>query len=198
MKKFQSLLRKKLSLRVFQKTSSYDLAISNYLSNKINEVPDINLISDVPKVLKLDLNQVKELRYGENPHQKASLYGNFFDHYEKLHGKELSYNNYNDIFSALSIIKSIKKGSGTVIIKHANPCGVSVKKDSLNSFKNAYSCDPSSAFGGVIACNYKISKKIALEITKNFLEVILASGFDNDSLKILKKKALLLKSQRFV
>ena len=83
---------------------------------------------------------------------------------------------------------SIKRKAGTVIIKHANPCGVSENKRPLDSFKNAYACDPVSAFGGVIACNFKINKKIAIEIKKNFLEVILAKGFDGESLKILKKK----------
>ena len=101
---------------------------------------------------------------------------------------KLSYNNYNDMFSSLEILSSLKKNSGTVIIKHANPCGVSENKIPLISFKNAYACDPISAFGGVIACNYKINKKIAAEISKNFLEVILANGFDKESLEILKRK----------
>ena len=85
-----------------------------------------------------------------------------------MHGKELSYNNYNDIFASLEILNSLKKNSGTVIIKHANPCGVSENKVPLNSFKNAYASDPISAFGGVIACNYKINKKIAYKISENF------------------------------
>ncbi len=176
--------REKMSSKAFGLTAYYDAMISNWFNEKLKiNFPERKIIFG---------KKLKKLRYGENPHQKGSIYVSDYNDkelgFKQLHGKELSYNNYNDIFSALSIIKSIKKGSGTVIIKHANPCGVSVKRDSLNSFKNAYSCDPSSAFGGVIACNYKISKKIALEITKNFLEVILASGFDNDSLKILKKK----------
>ena len=108
--------------------------------------------------------------------------------FEQIHGKELSYNNYNDMFASLEILNSLKKSSGTVIIKHANPCGVSENKSSLVSFQNAYASDPISAFGGVVACNYKINKKIAAEISKNFLEVLLAKGFDKESLKILKKK----------
>tara|TARA_B100001057_G_scaffold364631_1_gene367534 strand:- start:261 stop:1049 length:789 start_codon:yes stop_codon:yes gene_type:complete len=92
------------------------------------------------------------------------------------------------MFASLEILNSLKKNSGTVIIKHANPCGVSENKKPLISFKNAYASDPVSAFGGVIACNYKINKKIASEINKNFLEVILAKGFDKESLKILKSK----------
>jgi len=92
------------------------------------------------------------------------------------------------MFAALEILSSIKKDPTTVIIKHANPCGVAKNKSSLISFKNAYACDPISAFGGVIACNFKINKKIAQEINKNFLEVILAKSFDNNALNILKKK----------
>ena len=92
------------------------------------------------------------------------------------------------MFASLEILNSLKKNSSTVIIKHANPCGVSENKEPLISFKNAYASDPISAFGGVIACNYKINKKIAYEINKNFLEVILAKGFDKESLKILKRK----------
>ena len=93
------------------------------------------------------------------------------------------------MFASLQILDSLKKNSGTVIIKHANPCGVS-EKVPLISFKNAYASDPISAFGSVIACNYKIDRKIASEINKNFLEVILAKGFDKYSLKILKEKNL--------
>ena len=92
------------------------------------------------------------------------------------------------MFAALDVLSSLKKKSGTVIIKHANPCGVSENKNQLDSFKNAYASDPLSAFGGVIACNYKVSRKIAVEIGKNFHEVILGKGFDKESLKILKMK----------
>ena len=111
----------------------------------------------------------KKLRYGENPHQKGRFIGDLKDQdlgFIQLGGKELSYNNYNDMFASLEILSDIKKKPTTVIIKHANPCGVSVNKSSLTSFKNAYACDPISAFGGVIACNFKIDKKIAEEITK--------------------------------
>ena len=92
------------------------------------------------------------------------------------------------MFAALEILESLKSKSATVIIKHANPCGVSENKLPIESFKNAYSCDPVSAFGGVVACNFKINVNIALEISKNFLEVIIAKGFDANSLKVLKKK----------
>ena len=106
----------------------------------------------------------------------------------QIHGKQLSYNNYNDIFSALTISKSLPKNIGTVIVKHANPCGVSINKDHLESYKSALACDPISAFGGIVSCNYKINKSLAVELNKLFLEVIISNGFDKDALKLLKKK----------
>jgi phosphoribosylaminoimidazolecarboxamide formyltransferase/IMP cyclohydrolase len=106
----------------------------------------------------------------------------------QIHGKQLSYNNYNDIFSALTISKSLPKNIGTVIIKHANPCGVSINKDHLKSYKSALACDPISAFGGIVSCNFKIDKNLALELNKLFLEVIVGNGFEKDALKLLKKK----------
>ena len=106
----------------------------------------------------------------------------------KIHGKDLSYNNYNDIFSALEILKTLKKNSGTVIIKHANPCGISEEKNNFISYKNALACDPISAFGGIVAINSIITKKVAIELNKNFFEVIVAKGFHKDALKILKRK----------
>ena len=138
--------------------------------------------------------KMQNLRYGENPHQQSSLYVSDYEDkrlgFTQIHGKELSYNNYNDMFASLQILDSLKKNYGTVIIKHANPCGVSENKVPLISFKNAFASDPISAFGGVIACNYKINVKIASEINKNFLEVILAKGFDKGSLEILTKKKI--------
>ena len=107
---------------------------------------------------------------------------------EKIYGKELSYNNYNDIYSALSILGTFKKNEGTVIIKHTNPCGVSAEKNQIKSFKNALACDPISSFGGVVAINSIITKKLALELNKIFFEVIISRGFKKDAFKILKKR----------
>ena len=176
--------RELMSSKAFGLTAYYDAMIANWFNTKLNiKFPERKTIFG---------RRLKKLRYGENPHQEGSIYINDYNdkklELDQLHGKELSYNNYNDIFAALSILDSIKRKAGTVIIKHANPCGVSENKRPLDSFKNAYACDPVSAFGGVIACNFKINKKIAIEIKKNFLEVILAKGFDGESLKILKKK----------
>jgi phosphoribosylaminoimidazolecarboxamide formyltransferase/IMP cyclohydrolase len=107
---------------------------------------------------------------------------------DQIHGKELSYNNYNDIFAALTISKSLPNNTGTVIVKHANPCGVSIKKNNLQSYIAALKCDPVSAFGGIVSCNYKVTKIIAQELNKLFLEVIIANNFDTDALKLLKSK----------
>jgi phosphoribosylaminoimidazolecarboxamide formyltransferase/IMP cyclohydrolase len=107
---------------------------------------------------------------------------------KQINGRQLSYNNYNDIFAALTISKSLPKNIGTVIIKHANPCGVSIKTNHLESYNSALKCDPISAFGGIVSCNYKITKTIAEQLNKIFFEVIIANKFDANAIKILKKK----------
>jgi phosphoribosylaminoimidazolecarboxamide formyltransferase / IMP cyclohydrolase len=175
--------RELMSSKAFGLTAYYDAMIANWFNKKLNiEFPERKTIFG---------KRLEQLRYGENPHQKSSIYvSDYHDQtlgFTQLHGKELSFNNYNDMFASLEILNSLKK-SGTVIIKHANPCGVSENKNPLISFKNAFASDPISAFGGVIACNFKITKKIASEINKNFLEVILAKGYEKESLVILKKK----------
>jgi phosphoribosylaminoimidazolecarboxamide formyltransferase / IMP cyclohydrolase len=173
--------REKMSLEAFSETAYYDAIISNYF-NKIKK-------DDFPKKRIICGNLIEKLRYGENPHQQAAIYSKTQDlKIKQIHGKQLSYNNYNDIFSALTISKSLSKNLGTVIVKHANPCGVSINKDNLKSYKLALACDPISAFGGIVSCNYRINKTLALELNNIFLEVIIANGFDNEALKILKKK----------
>jgi len=129
------------------------------------------------------------LRYGENPHQESAIYSKTKKlNIKQIHGKKLSYNNYNDIFSALMISKSLPKNTGTVIVKHTNPCGVSIHKNHQRSYKLALACDPISAFGGIVSCNFKINKSLALDLSKIFLEVVIANGFEKEALKILKKK----------
>ena len=176
--------REFMSSKAFGLTAYYDSMIANWFNKKLKiEFPERKTIFG---------RKLQKLRYGENPHQKSSIYINDYNDkqigFNQIHGKELSYNNYNDIFASLEILSTLKKNSGTVIIKHANPCGVSENKVPFISFKNAFTSDPVSAFGGIIACNYKMNKKIANEISKKFLEVILAQGFDKESLKILKNK----------
>ena len=173
--------REKMSLEAFSETAYYDAVISNYFNNiKDNKFPKKKIIYG---------NLVENLRYGENPHQQAAVYSKTNSlNLDQIHGKQLSYNNYNDIFSALTISKSLPSNTGTVIIKHANPCGVSSHKNNLKSYKLALACDPISAFGGIISCNYKINKTLAKELKNIFLEVIIANGFDRDALNILKNK----------
>jgi phosphoribosylaminoimidazolecarboxamide formyltransferase/IMP cyclohydrolase len=173
--------RKRMSQLAFAETAYYDALISDYF-NKINN-------NYFPKKKVIYGNLIEKLRYGENPHQESALYSkNNFLKIKQLHGKQLSHNNYNDIFAALTISKSLPKNIGTVILKHANPCGVSILKNGVKSFQSALACDPISAFGGVVSCNFKIDKKVALELSKLFLEVIIGNNFNNDALKILKKK----------
>jgi len=173
--------RHKMSLEAFSETAYYDAVISDYF-NRIRKI-------NYPKKKIFYGNLIEKLRYGENPHQEAAIYSKTqnFD-IQQIHGKQLSYNNYNDIFSALLISRSLPKNSGTVIVKHANPCGVSINKNILKSYKLALSCDPISAFGGIVSCNFKINKTLAIELNKIFLEGVIANGFQSDALKILKKK----------
>ncbi len=173
--------REKLSRIAFSETAYYDSVISNYF-NKISK-------TIFPKKKIIHSNLIETLRYGENPHQKSGIYSkNLKMNIKQIHGKQLSYNNYNDIFAALTISKSLSKNIGTVIVKHTNPCGVSIKKNHLESYKSALACDPISAFGGIVSCNFKVSKSLAIEMNKLFLEVIIANGFDANALRLLKTK----------
>ncbi len=175
--------RERMASKAFGLTSYYDSIIAGWLNEKL----DIKF----PKLKTVFGRKIEKLRYGENPHQQSSIY--ISDLYNdnlglnKLSGKNLSFNNYNDIFSGLEILSYEKKPT-TVIIKHANPCGVSSNKNPLISFKNSQASDPVSAFGGVVACNYKINLKIALEMKKTFFEVIMAKQFEKKALKVLRKK----------
>ena len=173
--------REKMSLEAFTETAYYDAVISNYF-NKIKK-------TNFPKKKIIYGNLIEKLRYGENPHQEAAIYSKTQNlNIKQIHGKQLSYNNYNDIFAALSITKTLPRNVGTVIIKHANPCGVSILKESSESYDAALACDPISAFGGIISCNFKIKKSLALKLNNIFFEAIIGNGFDAEALKILKKK----------
>jgi phosphoribosylaminoimidazolecarboxamide formyltransferase/IMP cyclohydrolase len=173
--------RQKMSQIAFTETAYYDALISQYFNGITHNVfPEKKIIFS---------NLIQKLRYGENPHQKSAIYSqNKSLNIKQLHGKQLSYNNYNDIFAALTISKSLPKNRGIVIVKHANPCGVSTLKNDVECYKSALTCDPVSAFGGIVSCNFKISKKLATELNKLFFEVIIAKNFESTALKILKKK----------
>ena len=169
-----------MSSKAFGLSAYYDSVIANYLNDNLNiKFPDKKTVHGT---------LIKNLRYGENPHQQSSLYKITDDLGKKLHGKELSYNNYHDVYAALSIIDSFKKNNGVAIIKHANPCGVSEEKNQIKCFNNALICDPVSAFGGVVAINSIVSKRLAHELNKKFFEVIVSRGFAKNALKILKRR----------
>jgi len=173
--------RKQMSQTAFSETAYYDSVICNYF-NKLSETyfPQKKIIYG---------NLIEKLRYGENPHQESAVYSKKKDlGIKKIQGKSLSYNNYNDIFSALTISKSLPQNKGVVIIKHTNPCGVSIQKNNLDSYRSALASDPISAFGGIVSCNFKLTKILALELNKIFIEVIIANGFEKEAIKILKKK----------
>ena len=188
MKKFKGSttlsFREKMASKAYGLTAYYDAIVSEWFNR------DIGL--DFPERKTFFGKKINQLRYGENPHQKSSIYINSLKsndiNLQQLSGKDLSYNNYNDIFASLDILFSNLKRPSTVIIKHANPCGVSSNRSAFQSFLKAQASDPISAFGGIVACNYKINNKIALEINKTFFEVILAKGFEKKALRILKKK----------
>ncbi len=173
--------REKMSREAFSQTGYYDSLISNFF-NKIsnNKFPNRKLVH---------AKLISKLRYGENPHQEGAIYSQLDDfNLKQLQGKTLSYNNFNDIFSAISVTKSFDKKNVTTIVKHANPCGVSMHKNKTESFKRALKSDPISAFGGVVSCNFKVDEKTAKEFNKIFLEVVVADGFEKKALKILKQK----------
>ncbi|CAM8298312.1 bifunctional phosphoribosylaminoimidazolecarboxamide formyltransferase/IMP cyclohydrolase [Candidatus Methylopumilus planktonicus] len=177
-----------LAKKAFEHTAKYDLAISNYLNGL-----DTNKNLTYPKKLNLAFNKKMDLRYGENPHQSASFYvdeiatkGSLAS-FKQLQGKELSYNNLNDADTAWECVKSFKLPS-CVIVKHANPCGVGSSKDLLDAYKKAFSTDPTSAFGGIIACNTALDKNTASQIISQFVEVVIAPSYEAESLKIFESK----------
>ena len=178
------IFRERMASKAFGLTSYYDSIVSDWFNERLGvRFPERKTFAG---------RKLENLRYGENPHQKSAIYVSDIKNdnlnLNKISGKELSYNNYNDIFAALDILLSEKNTPTTVIIKHANPCGVSTNKSALLSFKNSKASDPISAFGGVVACNFKINLKIASEINKTFFEVIMAKGFEKKALKLMKKK----------
>ncbi len=173
--------RLSLAVEIFRHTSSYDACIANFLFSQLTE-------DALPDVFYLNLNKIKNLRYGENPHQKSALYGDFFNYFDQLHGKELSYNNILDISSATELILEFDKPA-CAIVKHTNPCGVGIDDSSiLEAFKKAYATDTVSPFGGIIAFNRPIDMKTAIEIDKLFVEVIIAPEFPADVLSFLMRK----------
>jgi phosphoribosylaminoimidazolecarboxamide formyltransferase/IMP cyclohydrolase len=179
-------LRRHLALKVFQRTFAYDAAIAAYLE-AAEPGPDLGPLSGFPDTLRMSWKKAQALRYGENPHQRAALYGTFHDHFRQLQGKELSYNNLLDITSASALIGEFERPT-VAILKHTNPCGVASAETLLEAWEAAYATDRQAPFGGVVVVNRTLDKALASAIADIFTEVIIAPGFDEEALAILGKK----------
>ena len=179
-------LRRKLSLKVFQRTASYDAAIAKYLESQADE-PDMNALSGLPEKFSITLKKAQSLRYGENPHQQAALYGTFHEHYQQLQGKELSYNNILDITSATYLIGEFERPT-VAILKHTNPCGAASADTLIDAWHKAYATDKQAPFGGIIVVNRTLETDVAEQIKDIFTEVIIAPRFSDEALAIFAKK----------
>lgn len=177
--------RSKLAAKVFRHTAAYDAVIAEYLTNEVNE--------ESPETLTVTFEKKQDLRYGENPHQKAAFYQkplgstSSIANASQLNGKELSYNNINDADAALAIVKEFTEPA-VVAIKHMNPCGVGVGKTIEQAYEKAYNADPISIFGGIIAANREIDAVTAQKMKEIFLEIIIAPSFSKEALDILTTK----------
>ena len=170
-------LRERLAIKAFIKTSAYDRAIGTFLNKE--QTTDASFSLTAPLVMRL--------RYGENPHQTAALYGDFDKHFEKLHGKELSFNNILDISAATNLIAEFSIPT-VAILKHTNPCGVGSDVDLREAWEKAFATDKQAPFGGIIVCNRAVDEPLARAISEIFSEVIIAPEFDAEARTILQKK----------
>lgn len=170
-------LRERLAIKAFATTSSYDAAIAGYLNRK----------QETNSAFTVELPLAARLRYGENPHQNAELYGTFFDYFEKLQGKELSYNNILDISVAWELISEFAKPT-VAIFKHTNPCGVASDPDLKEAWLKAFATDKQAPFGGVIITNRPVTFALAKAISEIFSEIIIAPDFHADARSLLQKK----------
>jgi len=175
-----------LAYKVFEHTSHYDTLIATYLRKQINP-------KGFPETFTMTFEKLQDLRYGENPHQDAVYYKEVSNETgvltaaKQLHGKELSFNNINDTNGALELLKEFDVPAA-VAVKHANPCGVGVSDNIYDAYMKAYNADPVSIFGGIVALNREVDAKTAQELSKIFLEIIIAPSFADDALEILKAK----------
>jgi phosphoribosylaminoimidazolecarboxamide formyltransferase/IMP cyclohydrolase len=175
----------RLAAKVFRHTAAYDALIAEYLTNVAGETE--------PEKLTVTYEKVQDLRYGENPHQKAAFYKKPLAQKgsiaaaTQLHGKELSYNNINDANAALQIVKEFTEPA-VVAIKHMNPCGVGVGETIKEAYEKAYEADSTSIFGGIIAANRPIDRETAIQMKEIFLEIIIAPSFDEEALEVLTSK----------
>jgi phosphoribosylaminoimidazolecarboxamide formyltransferase/IMP cyclohydrolase len=180
------MFRWKLAVKVFEATSRYDGAIAHHLHAERMKAKG-EAAAPLPETLHLSLKKAQDLRYGENPHQQAALYGSFFEHFQQVHGKELSYNNILDLTAAAELAAEFEEPT-VAIIKHTNPCGVGSATTLLDAWHLAYATDKQAPFGGIIAVNRRLDADIAQAIAEIFSEVIVAPEFDAGALAILQKK----------
>ena len=177
--------RLNLAYKAFSRTGAYDAIISRYFAQVCGD--------HFPDTLNLTLKKVEHLRYGENAQQAANTYEDSFIQkslldYTQLNGKEISFNNLNDLYGAVALVREFDNTTVTAAIKHSTPCGVAVGATGYESYMKAYEADPQSIFGGIVACNYKVDKATAEEMNKIFLEIVAAPDFDDDALAVLRKK----------
>ena len=177
--------RMNLAYKAFSMTGAYDAMISRYFADQVGD--------QFPDTLNLSLKKVEHLRYGENSQQAANKYEDSYVQkslldYEQLHGKEISFNNVNELYGAVALVREFGDQIVTAAIKHSTPCGVAIGNTGYDSYMKAYEADPQSIFGGIVAVNYKIDKATAEQMHKIFLEIVAAPDFDDDALEILKKK----------
>jgi len=177
-------LRRRLAARVFARTAAYDAAIATHLQKEFS--PDAN---GLPASLTISAPLAQPLRYGENPHQTAALYGKFHEYFQQLHGKELSYNNILDLTAATALITEYQGEAPTLaILKHTNPCGVGQGGNLREAWDKAFATDRQAPFGGIIAVNRPLDAACAEAIAEIFSEVIVAPEFSPEALAILQKK----------
>jgi phosphoribosylaminoimidazolecarboxamide formyltransferase/IMP cyclohydrolase len=180
-------LRRRLAAKVFARTAAYDSAIATHLGKAFQtENTDQGAL---PAVLNVQTPLAQPLRYGENPHQAAALFGKFRSYFQQLHGKELSYNNILDLTAAASLAADFGAESPTLaILKHTNPCGVGQGASLREAWEKAYATDRQAPFGGIIATNRPVDEDCALAIAEIFSEVIVAPDFEPEALAVLQKK----------
>ncbi len=188
-------LRQKLAVKVFARTAAYDAAIARYLTGAFQKPPGsqpeakATAALDLPSTLDLHAPLVQSLRYGENPHQRAALYGRFGEYFRQLQGKELSFNNILDLTAAASLIGEFAEDDPTLaILKHTNPCGVGQGESLREAWDKAFATDRQAPFGGIIAVNRMLDSACAEAIAEIFSEVIVAPDFSPEALAVLQKK----------
>lgn len=177
--------REKLAAKVFRHTARYDAMIADYLTSRTGE--------EFPESMTITFDKVQDLRYGENPHQKAAFYKGMKPQYslanaKQLHGKELSYNNIQDGNAAIEVLKDFEGQKAAVGLKHMNPCGVGIGATINEAWDKAYDADPVSIFGGIVALNDVVDAELADKLSKIFLEIIIAPGFTDEAMEILTRK----------